>query len=502
MSMGADPSKIISHYVKITMFLSVIGIIVGVPLGHFMAVGMTKLLVAFFPFQSFVFPIAWLEYVVAAVATFVVCIVFSAISAFPITRITPREAMSAVYNRIKNARQLKTEKLLSKIPGFRSIHMLIPIREIFLRKKKSLITILAITTSMIVLITSVAMVANMYSAFTSNYEIYNTADYQVKLENPVPISDINAYMNGLPDDNISHYESYISIYSRLTVDGDFKSWMGLECFQENSTFRNVNVIGGDAKDLEDTTGTKVILGNGIAGKYSINVGDDIDIGIFGNYSVEVGGLLGELIDFSVIWTVEAFQYSNITDYFGFSDGYVNGFLFDPGPDTNITALREDMESTFDITVWTDAAQSQQAVMTLMQTLMSMLVVFIGVGMIVGILFSFNTMYMGFISREDDFLAFKAMGSELKYIRKMIFSENALLSVFSLLVTIPVGYFTYWQSMNYMIGDRFFMPISIPLYTWPIVFLLSLVSIALATRRLTKKIKKLNLADELRQRNIS
>ncbi|MBD3351675.1 MAG: FtsX-like permease family protein [Candidatus Lokiarchaeota archaeon] len=502
MSMGSNPMKIIGHYVKITMILSIVGIIIGIPLGHYFAVGMTNLLVSFFPFQSLAYPIVWAEYVIAAVATFVVCILFSGISAFPITRITPREAMSAVYNRIKNVKQLNTETILSKIPGFRSIHMLIPVREIFLRKKKSLITILAITTSMIILITSVAMVANMYSALTSNYEIYNTADYQVKMETPIPISNIDTYINGLEDDTIEHYELYISTYSRLIVDGKLKSSMALDCYEVDSTFRNVNVINGDTKNLDDTGPNKIILGNGIAGKYEINVGDNVEIGLFGNYSVEVGGLSGELIDFSVIWTIEAFQYSNITDYFGFSDGYVNGILFDAGANVDIADLREDMENQFDIIQWVDAEQAQQSVLTLMQTMMMMLVVFIGVGMIIGVLFSFNTMYMGFISREDDFLAFKAMGAERKYIRKIIFSENALLSIFSLLVTIPVGYFAYWQSMNYMIGDRFYMPISIPLYTWPIIFLLSLISIGLATQKITKKIKKMNLADELRQRHVT
>lgn len=502
MSMGADSSKIIAHYVKITMILAVVGIIIGIPLGHFFAVGMTRLLVTFFPFQVLKFSIAWLEYLIAGVATFTVCIVFSGISAFPITRITPREAMSAVYNRIKNVRQVKTEEVLSKIPGFRSISMLIPIREIFLRKRKSAITILAITTSMIILITSVAMVANMFTALTSNYEVYNTADYHVKLESQVPVSDINSYMQGLPEDTIKHYEVYISTYSRLIVGGDFKRGIALDCYQENSSFRNVNVIEGQTKGLSDTTPSEIILGNGVAGKYDIRVGDEIDIGLYANLTVQVGGLSGELIDYSAIWTIEDFEYSNITDYFGFTDGYVNGFLFDPELDVDVSQLREDMESEFSIIEWVDAEQAQQSVLTLMQTMMMMLVVFIGVGMIIGVLFSFNTMYMGFLSREDDFLAFKAMGSKMKYIRNMIFAENALLSVFSLLVTIPVGYFAYWQSMNYMIGDRFYMPISIPWYTWPIVFFLSLVSIFLATRKLTKKIEKMDLADELRQRHVT
>ena len=127
--------------------------------------------------------------------------------------------------------------------------------------------------------------------------------------------------------------------------------------------------------------------------------------------------------------------------------------------------------------------------------------FILLGMFIGILFSFSTMYMGFISREKDFLAFKAMGSDPTFIKKMIFRENALISLFSLIITIPIGYLFYWWSMDYMLGDRMYLPLSIPLYTWPLVFVLNLGSIWMATRKLMKKIKKMVLADELRQRAV-
>jgi hypothetical protein len=50
----------------------------------------------------------------------------------------------------------------------------------------------------------------------------------------------------------------------------------------------------------------------------------------------------------------------------------------------------------------------------------------------------------------------------------------------------------------MLEDKFYIPKEIPWFSWPFVLLLSLFSIWLATRRLTKKIKKIDLADELRQ----
>ena len=93
---------------------------------------------------------------------------------------------------------------------------------------------------------------------------------------------------------------------------------------------------------------------------------------------------------------------------------------------------------------------------------------------------------------------EAVKVEMKYIRRMIFWENAFLSFFGLLLTIPFGYLSYWWTLDYMLEDKFYVPREIPWFSWPFVLLLSFFSIWLATGRLTRKIKKIDLADELRQ----
>ncbi len=502
MSMGANASEIIWHYVKITMLLSFIGLLLGISLGHFFAIGITQLLVRFFPFQAYLYPIMWNEYILISVIVFAVCVAFSGLSAYPITRITPREAMSAFFNQVKATKAVLSEKIFGWIPGFQSIHMRVPIREIFLRKRKSTITILAITTSMIMMITSIAMTANMYGALNRNFEEYNTADYQIQFETSIPMSAIHQFMGNLSENDILDYETTITVYSSLIQAGEVQGGFIIECYQANSTLRNLNIVDKEISDPKDITSDEIILGIAIADKFDILLGDVIQIGLLDNHTVQVVGLVGELIDYTGFMTIEAFHSNNMSLNFGIPMGYVSGLLLNVGAETDVIELREKFDTTFAISQWIDANQSHQSILSLMQSMLSMLILFILVGMIIGVLFSFNTMYMGFLNRENDFLAFKAMGTSPKYFVKMIFWENALLSLFSLILTIPVGYFAYWQSMDYMIEKKFYIPLSIPWYTWPGVLLLSLVSIWMATRRLTKKINNMNLADELRSRMIT
>jgi len=502
LAMGSSRKKIISHYIKITMILAIIGIIIGIPLGYYMSVGMTNMIVSIYSIHYVDFTLAYLEFIIGAIILLAVSLIFSIISAYPITTVTPQEAMHMVFNRIKITSKTFSEKIFGWIPIFRSIHMYIPLREIFLRKKRTIFTILALTTSMIMLINSAAMEYNAYAQITDNFDKYNKADVEIVLENPIPISDINGFMSNQSNELISHSEVYLDLYTKITYRDEFLTWTELQCFQSNSTLRIFNVIEGDGENKTNLNSNKILLGQSLAGKYDINVNDQIEIGQTENFSVQVGGFIGEMIDFNVLWTLEAFETGNISAYYNIPKGYVNGILLDVTDGANMTELRHIFEDHFQISQWTISETSRNSVMTLMNTMLGILLLFLLIGIGIGVMFSFSSMYLAFIDREDDFLALKAMGTKNKYMRRIIFWENVFLSGFSLILTVPLGYLTYRWSLNYMIGDKYYIPLTIPWFIWILVFILSMFSIGLATSRLMRKIKKMNLPDELRQRMIS
>ncbi|MHA1340439.1 MAG: ABC transporter permease [Promethearchaeota archaeon] len=499
--MGATKRAIIFHYTKITFILGIIGVIIGIPLGYLLSIGIVKVATLMYGLTYLVFPIDLLEYLIAIIISLSICFIDSILSVLSIISTTPREAMSAFFNRIKVTKETVSEKIFGWIPIFRNIYMRVLIREIFLRKKKTAVAILTLMISMIMLINSVAMVGNMITGLNNYYNKYNKADIQVKFQNPLSVDDLNQFMNNRSD-QFEKYEFFLSIYSKLSVDGEFKSWVEVQCFQENSTLRDFNVIKGNVKEKSDLNQLNVLLGQTLAGKYGIKLGDKVQIGKIDNYTVTIAGLVGELVDYNIFWTYEALQKDNISDYFGIPHNYINGLLLKTNENTNLTKFRLELNAAFPISQWVDSETSQRSVLTLMETMIGMLGLFILISLFIGFLFSVSSMYMGFISRETDFLAFRAMGADNKYLKRMIFWENTLLSLFALILTVPVGYVFYWASIEYMLGDRFYLPISIPIYTWILVFLLNLVSIWFATRRVMKKINKMVLIDELRNRIIS
>ena len=163
-------------------------------------------------------------------------------------------------------------------------------------------------------------------------------------------------------EDINHYEVYVGIYTKIIHNNELLSWTELSCYQENSTLRNFNVIKGEFEKNSDLTNGSVLLGNTIAGKYDIEIGDEIEIGILGNYSVTVTGLVGELIDYAVLWTYESFQESNANHFFGIPDNWVNGIIFTFNDGADLQAIRAEFDDRFDIAMWTESEKVRESVL--------------------------------------------------------------------------------------------------------------------------------------------
>ncbi len=502
LAMDSSKRKILFHYAGLTLILSITGIIIGIPLAYGLAIIMAQMVVGrIYGLHQIDLSVPTMEFVYAGIITFSVCIVCSILSAWTITTVTPREAMVASFSRIKKGSKTLAEKMFGWIPMFRSIHMIIPLREVFLKKKKSLITILALITSMIFLVNSLAMVYNIFDLMTANFEEYNTYDVQIILENPVHFGAINQFLKNDTIEvlnEINHYEIFIDIYTKIIHNGELLSWTELVCYQENSTLRSFNIIEGNLDSKSDLNNNTVLLGMAIAGKYDLEVNDEIEVGILGNYSVKIGGLVGEFIDYSVLWTYEALQESGANAYFGLPNNWVNGVQFTVTGEADVNKIRDEFEKQFNVAFWIESETARETVLSLMQAMLGIMIIVLGVGLLIGVLFSFQSMYVAFMDRHQDFLSFKAMGTRKRHIRRIVFWENAILSFFSLILTIPFGYLTYWWTIDYMLEDQFYMPKSIPWFAWPIVLILSLLALWLATMRLLRRIKKMNIADELRQ----
>ena len=182
LSMGAKKGRILFHYINIALLLSIFGMLIGIPLGYGLSIGMTKMVTTFYGIHLQALSIDVIPYIITSAITLGICFGAALLSAWSITSVTPREAMSATFTRIKTTGKSIIEKIFGWIPLFKPIHMLVPLREVFMNKKKTLITILALTTSMIFLVNSIALEWNMYDIMVNNFQEYNTYDLQLKLE--------------------------------------------------------------------------------------------------------------------------------------------------------------------------------------------------------------------------------------------------------------------------------------------------------------------------------
>jgi putative ABC transport system permease protein len=151
-ALGAKKREVFSHYLGFGVVLSLIGIIVGwigAGLISTLAVNVRGEWHGFTVIKVGFDPILWFG---GSIFALFVIAFFSLLATLPVLQLTPREAMVAPYSKSQLGEVPFLEKVLKRLGVFRRLNTKIPLRTVFMNKKRSLATMIAVATSMIILI--------------------------------------------------------------------------------------------------------------------------------------------------------------------------------------------------------------------------------------------------------------------------------------------------------------------------------------------------------------
>ena len=504
-ALGAKKRAVFSHYLGFGIILSLIGIIIGwfgAGLLSILAVNLRGSWHGFTVIKVGFDPVLWIGGSLFAI--FVIAF-FSFLATLPILRLTPREAMVAPYSKSQLGEVPLLEKILQSLGVFRRLNAKIPLRTVFMNKKRSLATMIAVATSMIILIASASMVYDVVFALNENYTNYERYDGNVILQTPTSESFIKTNLQDL--DKIDQIEGYLGTQVFISDFNGEAVRVPLYAFHENSTLRNYHVIKGD-KDLvkSDLGKDSILVGSNLAEKYSIKAGDTITITFdpLNVFQLEVAGVTGELIDNALLWTIEGIQENTIDiQNIGISEN-VTGFVFSYTNDiTNqeISDLKFEIMNRFQPYIYSETKTALDTMETMLEMIMGLLL-FVGLlGLAALILFSFSSMSLAMMDREMEFLALRAMGARRLSILKVIFLENLFYGVSGLVVGSIFSLSLLRPSYDYLMPDMY-VPVIVPFELWFVVGASILICVFISTSLLTWKTWRSSLADMLHNRMIS
>ncbi|MFQ5978842.1 MAG: ABC transporter permease [Candidatus Heimdallarchaeota archaeon] len=499
-AMGAKRREIATHFALMGIILGFFGWILGCILGFLLSWTMTEMIVPIYGFQYTAHVINWELYGIAFIATMSIMVIFSTLACLPVFRITPREAMTNVFVRA-GASRLWFERYISRIPKFGGFSTIIPLREVFMHKRRSALTAIAIAVSSVVLVASAGFMTSFFYGIDQNYSKYETYDVQVLFQEDIQSQEeLLQYMRGIGGVDPNAVEP---MFSRGVVIATEKNGATeydaaiLQCFWRNSELRNFHVIKGQ----QGTSSNRILAGMTLAKDIGLSVGQDVTLSNKEDLSgIEVGGIVGQLLDNYLLWTLEDLY--KHPELFGITNGTVNGVIFKVEEDADLNTIRSQLASEYGgIVAFVDTHKTRESLEAMMEVLLAMLVVFAVVGLIVLGVFAFNTVFLAYMDREMEYLALRAIGSKRRSLYKIVGIETLIIGLIGFIVAIPLGYITSAWIFDYMTKGRWYLPVHIPIEIWVLVAVLSLMSVFLAAAVIAWRTNRMKMADVMRNRQI-
>jgi putative ABC transport system permease protein len=466
-----------------------VGTIIGVGLG----IGINYLIITEYAgvlgFASPVTTMFWQYPVLFGIIGIGISTIGALLGSFRALSIGPRMALTSQYLTESFSHKPLLERLFEKFPGQRTILSRVPLRNLFRHRSRTILTVIAISVSMVLVFASLGMTINFLQPLQRNYSNYEKWGLMVTL---------NGYQNetqtlsklSSPSMSVLKGEAMIDDYAGIETSTGVQ-FVHVQAFEKNSSLRSFNVIRGNA-DL--TNG--VLVGSILAKKQSLKVGDTLTFIVANRTSqTKVVGITGELIDDSVLMTL-----GTATNLL-YTGGTVNALIMDTGAlsDSQIESV---VRSNFSVASFVFTTNVLNGIATLLSGVVALMSMFIIFGVVAEVLFISSTMVLNVIERDLEFISLRAMGADPRRILRMVTNEIGILLVPGIIIGLILGVFATQWIIGAIVQNLMYYNIVVGPTTYVVTAIIAALAAYLAAYISARHITKLKLVDTIRQRMLT
>lgn len=485
-ALGGSKWKVLMHYGLFGLLMGTAGSLLGIPTGF----GISALTIyAYARFIGIVDPVYSLQltyvllFCALGIGISTLAALFGALRAISIG---PREALTTQYQTQDFSKKPLVELAFDKVAYKRPILPRIAIRNLARHRFRTLITILSLALSLVLLFSCIAFSIAFTQPLERNYSEYEKWDLKATLLERSDASWVHERLNatgltGLRTEVM--LDDYVPI-----MDGDKMKFVHVQAFEPGSQLRSFNVISGK-KDLAGG----VLMGSIIAKELGLEAGSQVTF-VIGNTTTtaKVMGITGEFLDDSILMTLPQ------ADDLLLTQGKVNAVITEQGGMSR-DALESALRAQLPIA---SAAYTQDVIdgmTSMLEGITAMFYIFIGFGVVSEVLFVSTTVVLSILEREGEFVSLRAIGTKPGKIRRMIVLESMILLGGGLVIGLPLGAFVTIRGLAYIVGDLMYYNITIPPAVYVLTTAIAVVSAMLAAFISSNHIRKIKMADAIRQR---
>ena len=479
-ALGIKESSILSHYLQYALFIGLIGSIIGSILGSIL---IPKFFVNIFK-EFYVLPYNIKLYPIFILPSILLSIIFGVVAAYLACRKTLKEnPATAMRPKISN----KSKKIL--VERFKplwkklSYGNKIILRNIFLGKKRALFTSLGIIGGLLLLVCGFGMNSSINYLMDLQFDKLYTYDIRVDYEKP--ITNINSLE--LPKDI-----EYLDIGEIAVEVGESNDKQDTKLtVMKNTDY--IKIYDEDKDEFVDLNDNGVVISKKLAEKYNLSLGDTLKLKIINpeykgkSFEVKVANLSSQYIGQDIYCTPKYLDSLNIQQF-----PYT--ILIKTN---NIASTSDYFKNLKEVKKVTPKYSSRDSIKESMETMNSIVILCVVGAIVLSSTVIYNISSINIHERKRELATLKVLGYHNTKINKLIFVENIIITIFGIIVGLPLGFKFFEFIIKSAETDAMTYPSKLNLSSIIICILLTLIFTLVSNFMLRGKVKKIDMIESLK-----
>ena len=469
-ALGFRDRRITRHYTLFGLFIGIVGSILGIALGYFIAwfiFNPSGSMGTYFDLPSWNIYVPWWTYIVI-LGIILLMTLISYLSAKNMLKGTAADALKPYTPKAMKRLKIEDSNAWRKLKFATKWN----IRDLFRHKARSFMTLFGVFGCMILLVASFLMMDSMVGFVNKFYNGSMNYESEVILKDDITI-----------DKALEIVDYYKTDYSSSTPISYNDEGITMDIYNVSNNYvrflnNNMNYI-----NLKDDG---IYLGQRLIEKNNLKIGDTIKVSLYGTdktYEFKIAGTLRTLTK-GIIMT-EEYAKANSVEY------KINRLY----TKLKIDEINNNDYSNYISTIKSrnDIIKSFDSFMNVMYTMIGALIV---LSIILGIVVLYNLGTMSYFERYRELSTLKVVGFKDKKIGKLLITQNLWLTIAGIILGFPIG---VWITaiLTKALASEYEIKIIFGWMTFVIPLVLVLGVSLFVSFMVSKKNKKINMVEALK-----
>lgn len=471
-ALGIKNSKIVMHYVGYGFFVSLAAAIVGIILGkYFIGTFFLNMEMDYFEVPNGVPVVKPLSYLVA----FLVVMVVSFITYLTCRKELFKKPAEALRNEVPNVKvsslNLSTKGIFKKL-NFSSKWNL---RDILRNKFRTVTAVVGIVGCCMLIVCAFGMLNSMNHFIKLQFEDLYNFNYKLSLNTNIKDDELKVLTDKYGDNTSETLTIETKIGKEREANTIFVTNAGnLVRFQnENGEFIKINKNDG------------VYVTRKLADQKNLKVRDTIKWHMYG---------VNKYYESKIVGLTKDPQVQNLT----MTKEYLESLDIDYKPDSLYTNTDlkgvKDIKNVSLVQDINELKNSLESMLSMMKSMIMLIIVFaIGLGAII----IYNMGILSYSEKQYQFATLKVLGFSDKKIKKIFVQQNNWITVLSIIIGLPTGYYMTSWIFKSVIADNYDFSAYINLSTYLIAIIGTILVSIIVSRMLSKKVNKIDMVSSLK-----